>query len=108
MSLLGRKEELRRLLFDFNWLQAKLYATDFNSLVRDYDLLQEDRQLQLVKGAIRLSAHVLHLDKTQLAGQLLGRLQTFQGSEMRSLIEKARGWKGSIWLRPLNASLKPP
>ena len=104
----GRKEELQKLLFDFGWIHAKLEATDFNILVGDYNLLQEDRQLQLVKGALDLSAHVLNLDKTQLAGQLLGRLQSFHGSEMQSLIEKARCWKGSIWLHPLNASLKSP
>jgi hypothetical protein len=34
----GRKEDLRRLLFDFDWLQAKLYATDVTALIVDYDL----------------------------------------------------------------------
>jgi hypothetical protein len=34
----------------------------------------DDADLRLVQSALRLSAHVLAQDKTQLAGQLLGRL----------------------------------
>ncbi len=33
----GRKDELRKLLLDFNWLQAKLDATDVAALIADYD-----------------------------------------------------------------------
>jgi len=104
----GREDELRRMLFDFDWLQAKLAATDVNSLISDYDYLSDDSDLRLVQGAIRLSAHVLARDKTQLAGQLLGRLQTFQGSGIRSMLELAREWEGDLWLCPLTASLTPP
>ena len=35
----GRKDDLRRLLLDFNYLQAKLAATDPNALIADYDYL---------------------------------------------------------------------
>ncbi len=34
----------------------------------------KDDSLRLIESAIRLSAHVLARDKTQLASQLLGRL----------------------------------
>ncbi|RZB30894.1 MAG: hypothetical protein AEth_00848 [Candidatus Argoarchaeum ethanivorans] len=104
----GRKEDLHELLLDFNWLQAKLVATDVNSLVSDYDHLPDDSDLHLVQGAIRLSAHVLARDKTQLAGQLLGRLQTFKESGIQSMLEQARGWSGGMWLCPRTASLIPP
>jgi WD40 repeat protein len=104
----GRKDELGRLLLDFDWLQAKLAATDVNSLIADYDFLQEDQQLRLVQGAIRLSAHVLARDKTQLAGQLLGRMQSFRESRIQSMLKQARGWNGGKWLCPLTASLTPP
>jgi len=103
----GRKDELQRLLFDFEWLQAKLVATNVNSLIADYDFLQEDQQPRLVQGAIRLSAHVLARDKTQFAGQLLGRMQSFRESGIQSMLKQARGWVGDLWLCPLTASLTP-
>jgi hypothetical protein len=31
----GRKDDLRRLLLDFNYLEAKLFATDTNALIAD-------------------------------------------------------------------------
>ena len=104
----GREEELRQLLFDFDWIQAKLEATDVNSLIADYDHLPDDSDLRLVQGAIRLSAHVLSRDKIELAGQLLGRLQTFQESGIQSMLKQAREWEGGLWLCPRTASLIPP
>jgi len=103
----GRKDELRGMLLDFDWLAAKLEAADVNSLISDYDFPQEDQQLRLVQGAIRLSAHVLTRDKTQLAGQLLGRMQSFREPGIQSMLEHARGWDGGLWLCPLTASLTP-
>jgi len=104
----GRKDELRGMLFDFDWLQAKLDAVDVNSLIADYDYLPEDEELRLVQGAIRLSAHVLARDKTQLAGQLLGRMQSFRESGIQSMLKQANEWEGDLWLRPLITSLTPP
>ena len=70
----GREAELRKLLLDFNWQQSKLKATDVHLLLNDYDLFPEDYPVEIVKGAIRLSANVLSMDKALLAGQLIGRL----------------------------------
>jgi WD40 repeat protein len=108
--LTGRKEDLRKLLFDFKWMQAKLDATDVNSLISDYDYLSDDSDLRLVQGAVRLSSNALARDSTQLAGQLLGRLQCFSKSDVniQSMLEQACKWKGSPWLCPLESSLIPP
>jgi WD40 repeat protein len=102
------KENLRKLLFDFNWIQAKLDAIDVNSLITDYDHLPDDHILHLVQGAIRLSAHIIEKDKNQLVEQLLGRLQSFQEPEIQSMLEQARTSKECIWLHPLTTSLTPP
>ncbi|MCT7969452.1 NB-ARC domain-containing protein [Laspinema sp. D1] len=76
-----RPEEIRQLLLDFRWLQAKLEATDVKTLLWDFDSVQGGEEgskpLRLVESAIRMSAHILVEDKTQLAGQLLGRLLSF-------------------------------
>ncbi len=73
----GRQEEIRQLLLDFRWLQAKLDATNVKALLSDFQWIRGDESreaLKLVEGAIRNSLHILEEDKTQLAGQLLGRL----------------------------------
>ena len=83
----GRKDELRKLLLDFSWIQAKLESTDVNLLISDYDHLPDDQVLALLQGALKLSAHVLARDSHQLAGQLLGRMQSFQETEIVSMLE---------------------
>ena len=84
----GREEELRALLFNFNWLRGKLNATEINSLITDCDFLSDNTNLRLVKGALQLSSHVLVEDKTQLAGQLWGRLLSFEQPEIQALLNQ--------------------
>lgn len=118
-----RAEEFRQLLFDFRWLQAKLDRTSVTELIADYELVfptsasnvspskesgEEEKALKLVQGAIRLSAHILEKDKTQLAGQLLGRLLYFDVPEIREMLEVAKQWQAALWLHPLTASLTAP
>jgi WD40 repeat protein len=104
----GRKDELHELLYNFDWLQAKLDATDVTSLISDYDHMPENPDLHLVQSALRLSAHVLARDNKQLVCQLMGRLQSFQETEIVSMLEQARKNKSGMWLRPLTPSLTPP
>jgi hypothetical protein len=103
-----RADELRELLLDFDWMQVKLESADVAALIADYELLPGDAELRLVQGAIRLSAHVLIGDKTQLPGQLLGRLLAFESPEIQAILEQAKRWKVASWLRPLVPSLTPP
>jgi WD40 repeat protein len=104
----GRKDDLRRLLLDFDWLQAKLAATDLNALITDYDYLREDKDLQLVQSAIRLSAHVLAQDNSQLAGQLTGRLLGSSKAAIAFLLDQAAEKASLPRLRPIHTNLTPP
>jgi WD40 repeat protein len=104
----GRKEELRSLLLDFDWLQVKLEKTEPASAISDYDLLPQDVPLRLMQRFLRLSGHVLARDRTQLASQLWGRLQPHKEPLIRDLLAKAALWKVSPWLRPLGATLRSP
>jgi WD40 repeat protein len=69
-----------------------------------------DREaLELIRGAVRLSSHVIGRDPTQFASQLVGRLLPCQDLTAvqeftRSLIDGAR----PPWLKPLTAALTPP
>jgi len=100
--------ELRALLFNFDWLQAKLAATDATALIADYDFLPNALDLSLVQSAIRLSAHILVQDKKQLAGQLLGRLLSYEVPEIQTMLDQAKQWKAVPWLQPLTPSLTSP
>jgi WD40 repeat protein len=101
----GRNGQARTLLLDFDWLQAKLKASDVNALIADYDYLPEDKDLQLVQSAIRLSAHALTHHKGQLAGQLTGRLIGNPAACTQQLLKQAAERKPAPWLRPMSCSL---
>ena len=104
----GRMAELRELQLNFNWLQAKLDNTNVNSAIADFDFLADDKNCQLVQSTLRRSAHILAQDKKQLAGQLLGRLLSYNSSEVQGLLEQVKQWRAVPWLRPLTPSLMPP
>lgn len=70
-------------LKDFGFIEAKLELLGVQALIEDFDLARvsdvllsegQAESLRLIQGVIRKSAHILDKDKTQLAGQLLGRL----------------------------------
>jgi WD40 repeat protein len=113
----GRKDDLRRLLLDFNYLQKKLIAVGPNALIADYeylrddkdfDYLPDDKDFQVVQAAIRLSAEVLARDSRQLAGQLIGRLLGHRTPRIQALANQATERKAWPWLRPLTPSLIAP
>ncbi len=104
----GRRAELRGLLLDFKWLQARLAHADAHALAADYDFMHEDAELRLVQGTTRLSAHILARDRSQLAGQLLGRLLRFDSAGIKALVAQAAGSSAMPWLRPLRPCLSPP
>ena len=99
--------ELKELLFNFDWLQTKLEATDGNALIADYDYIVEE-ELRLIQSAIRLSAHVLVRAPHQLAGQLIGRLLGSEKPEIRALVSGlASGERHLGYARYAQVSLLP-
>ena len=100
----GRKEELRRLLLDFDWLLAKLEATDIAGLIDDYRSASDDADLRLVRDALILSAHVLRRSPGQLTGQLVGRLFTAVCSQNLMTFWNQRPAIRSLW--PAEAALR--
>ncbi|MEP0884824.1 WD40 repeat domain-containing protein [Microcoleus sp. FACHB-SPT15] len=108
LSGASKNSELRALLFNFDWLQAKLDATDVNALIADFDFLSNAPDVSLVQSTIRLSAHILDQDKTQLPGQLLGRLLSQEIPEIQVMLAHAQPRKAVPWLRPLSPSLSQP
>ena len=103
----GRDDELRELLFDFDWLSGRLRGSGLAGLLGDFKFLREDRELRLLETAIRLSQNAFAADRRQLAGQLLGRLSPEFGAGIAALLERARAELG-VWLRPFVSSLNSP
>src|SRR5262249_35842521 len=106
----GRLAELRRLLFDLDWLRAKLDATDIDALVREFDYISNDEQVERLQAILRLSSHFLALNErgrapsSLLAGQVLARLPAREELLRASILERALAVPGA-WLRPLRPSL---
>ncbi len=106
-----RTDLLRNILLDFDYLWAKLNATDVNALMTDYSRamrapeLADDAELQAVQGALGLSLPVLSRDGNQLAGQLLGRLSPQDHPGLQDFLERAQAYS---WFRPRVATLTSP
>ena len=117
----GKLAKYYELMTEFEFLADKLDLLGVQTLINDYDLL-DDREildnpeynpekvkaLKLIQGALRLSLHILANDNTQLAEQLLGRMQCFEVPEIQAMLSQAKQWKAKPWLRPLTPSLTPP
>ena len=101
-------DTLRQLLLDFEWLLAKLEATDINTLLLDFDRYlaeHDDTALRLIQNALRNASHVVIHDKSQLAGQLIGRLISFEDESIQALLASTREYGDSPWLEPVTACL---
>jgi WD40 repeat protein len=102
----GQQLELKELLFSFKWLKAKVKSNNINSLLSDYLLISDD-DLQLVQGAIRLSAHIISQEKDQLNSQLIGRLIGYNSTRIKAMLDEIREDRSFPWLCPLTPSFYP-
>jgi WD40 repeat protein len=113
LAACGRNGELRGLLLDPDWMEAKLKATDVTALISDYDYLLSphvtQESLLLVQGALRLSAHAIGPDPRQFASQMVGRLLPYQEvPAVRQFTESVIQRACQSWVRPLHPVLDPP
>ncbi|MBD2294619.1 hypothetical protein H6G06_14305 [Anabaena sphaerica FACHB-251] len=124
----GNSEKYYQTLIDFDFISLKIQSPNFGieALIKDYDLitnpeifdnLEEDEKLEteqiktlkLIQNALQLSNHILNQDPNQLVGQLWGRLQSFQNSDVQKILQDAAESKSEIpRFRPITASLTNP
>jgi hypothetical protein len=65
--------------------------------------------LELIRGAVRLSAHVIDRAPREFASQLVGRLLPYRGvSAIRQFIDEIQIGAPKPWLQPLYGALIPP
>jgi hypothetical protein len=105
-----QKDEIRKLLIQFEWLQGRLFTTDVSFLIQDLNLIssQEDISLSSLQGFVQISSDILAKDKLQFTSQIVGRLSSQISPEIQLLVEKAKQWKTSPWLCPMTPSLISP
>ena len=104
-----RTLDLRALLWDPDYLAGKMAAVEPSALLADFDYVPNDVALQLVRGALRLSAAVLMHDPAQFAAQMIGRLMPYGEDPAIGAFSSALGARApAVWLRPLGASLQAP
>jgi WD40 repeat protein len=108
LSKAGKESDLRVLLFDFSWMQARIQKTDVSGLIQDYDFLSSEKEIFTLQYAIKLSAHVLFRDKKQLPCQLTGRLRKQDSPMIQSMLDQLPRKVQTPWLCPLTQSLTPP
>jgi len=105
----GEIEIAIKLLQSFEWIDAKLFATDINELLKDYEQIKLDSDTNLIYRTLKLSAHVLIENKNLIAAQLIGRLTGTANIIIKQLINRAKQWKRNhvLWMCPKTNSLLP-
>ena len=106
---------LSQTLSDFRFLNAKVSALGTETVIEDFDLLDDANDdassevdyesLKNLQACLRLASGVLSEDAGQLPAQLHGRLAARQSPLLRSLLKEAIVRTSKPWLRPLSASL---
>jgi WD40 repeat protein len=65
--------------------------------------------LELIRGAVGLSAHVIEKDPRQFASQMVGRLLPYRDTPaIQQFIDEIAAGAPKPWLRPLHPALHPP
>ena len=99
--------ELRALLTDVAWIQARLAAAQLPGLLADYGYASDPLSEQLAR-ALRLSAHILAADPGQVRGQLAGRLLGHPDPAVVDWVTALTTQDGpGPWLAPLTQALTP-
>ena len=108
-------DELNSTLLNFRFLQAKTQQLGVHSLLDDFALARKEisrarsnKARSHVGEALYLSTYALLKDPGQLPSQLHGRLLTQKFKEMQVLLDQAKEWTKTPWLRPFWISLTPP
>lgn len=98
-----RESEWRELLMSFGWLERKTRLRGFPDVLLDLAEYSADSMVDPLHRVCRRTAHILTNDPSQLASQLLARMESTP--EFEPLLEGARTWHNGPWLRPVSTSL---
>ena len=103
-----RQYEAQMLLFNCEWLSAKLKAAGVQALIDDCVLLRQVDVVRRLERALRQRPLRSAMMPTMMASQLVGRLLDETSSEVKILLAMIDATQDRPWLRPLGASLCEP
>jgi WD40 repeat protein len=98
----GLHDELRTLLFDARWLQAKMQVAGVASLFADFRLLPTDPDLAVAARSLRLCLHVVIKEPAALMPQMLSRLGAIS-PRLGALMAQASG-HAAAGFRPIRTA----
>ncbi len=114
----GLSQPLSDTLTNFKFMQASITIFGPYKFIDEFKLLDfplvkilpdAKENLLLVRDALQLSTHVLSKDATQLAGQMIGRLQSLKSPLVESFVSEASGWWGEkVWICPSKVHFTSP
>ena len=103
----GLNDELRAVLTDTAWIQARLSYGQMADLIPNYSHADEPLTRQVLR-ALRLSAVALTADPGQVRGQLTGRLSGHPDPAVDAWARDLASHPGNgAWLAPLTPALTP-
>ena len=105
----GRQQEIEPLICNPMWLLEKFRATDLNALIADFEFLNPSAEVELIRGALLLSSHVIAKDPSQFSSQLVGRLLPHhERPAIREFLSILIAGARRPWLRPFTSALDTP
>jgi WD40 repeat protein len=117
----GQPEKILKLLTDADFIEEKIMRFGPYQMISDYEFetmtdrlsnqlikIKKLKSLSLIKGALRLSAHVLARDPFQVRGQLIGRLMGNEDPQIQKFIEQLKNNSKKSWLYPIQPTLAIP
>jgi WD40 repeat protein len=116
-KLAGMGVELTNLLWNYNYLKARLDAFDVKTLLEDFEHLYHPglslssgviNPLILLRDCLRLSAHIIDKNKDQLPVQLWGRMADLPDETVKHFLLKVKKQQKGYWLRPMSSYLSMP
>ena len=99
----GRQVELRKLLLNRKWLDAKLAITSVSELISDFDYFRDDLAIQSLQKAIQLSGHLLLREPSAMWSYLYERLLHVKSPTIQFFLQHP---PETLWLRIFRTSLK--
>lgn len=95
----GNYDELHNLLLNYNWIAAKLKATNVQAVIADYmdykTMAGDDERVALLQQALQRFVHILSQDKTQMPSQLFDRLREMGRPDIMNLLKDSCGLRFS-------------
>ncbi|KAK3733109.1 hypothetical protein QZH41_007442 [Actinostola sp. cb2023] len=101
------------VLFNFEWINAKIHGQSLNDVLEDYENALRDRrdmEIRLAKETLVLSSSNIKHDSNSLAPQIIARMLAFKDhySNIATLIDHAYRWcyaRGTAFLIPMSPCL---